>query len=86
MWTDFAGFQASLRRALAYDFEHAASCHGSVRCIDGGAKTTLAREFDWLLSLRTLEAIGLVANYVRRPPGMFFRLGKEMLAERRARD
>jgi hypothetical protein len=85
MWQDITAYQASLRRAFGYDFDHVASCHGSWRCVRDDARNKLARELDWLLALSRLQALGLLGDFVRRHPVVFWRLIKEQIAMRRAR-
>ena len=77
--------QASLRRAFRFEFEHAGSCHGAFRCIDGHAKHVFERELAWVLVTSKLGALGMLGRFVRDHPGTFYHLAKEALAERRTR-
>jgi hypothetical protein len=83
MWNDLGAFQASLRRALALEFDHAASCHGPWRAVDGRANERLRESLTWLLDLSKLGGLGLLGDFVRRHPGIFYRLVKEQLAQRK---
>jgi hypothetical protein len=81
MWNDLGRYQASLRRALALEFENVASCHGPWRSIEGRARDRLRENLGWVLELGKLGGVGLLGDFARRHPGMFFRLVKEQLAK-----
>jgi hypothetical protein len=82
MWTDIDLYRQSLQRALALDFDHVASCHGSWRALSGGAKDTLSQRLGWILDTNRVQALVWMGDFVRRHPGMFVRLIKEQLAAR----
>lgn len=77
MWHDIRAYQASVHRAFTLDFDHVASCHGSWRGIEGRA---LRKQLGWLLDLGRLDVLRHLGTFVRRHPGVFFRLAKEQLA------
>jgi hypothetical protein len=83
MWNDLGLYQASLRRALALDFDRIASCHGSFRSVEGRAKERLQESLSWLLALGKLGGLAHVGDFVRRHPGVFYRLVKEQIAARK---
>lgn len=70
---------------MSFEFEHVASCHGAFRCTAGNANHVLERELAWILATSKLGALGMLGRFARNHPGTFYRLGKEALAERRAR-
>jgi hypothetical protein len=84
MWSDIALYQASLRRALALDFDHLGSCHGSFRGIEGGAKEKLRERLGWLLELGRFGALRYLGDFVGRHPVVFYRFVKEQIAARKA--
>jgi hypothetical protein len=85
MWQDVRAYQESLRRALACDFEHVGSSHGPFRCTSNDGKEELRRALGFILDLSRFEALGLLFDFVRRHPGIFFRLVREQIAARKGR-
>jgi hypothetical protein len=72
-----------VKRALQLEFDHVASCHGPWRCIEGNARNELGERLDWFFELGRLGAVGHLGDFVRRHPGVFFRLVKEQVAAKR---
>jgi hypothetical protein len=50
--------------------------------IEGSARGELGQRFAWVLELDRLSAVGYLADFVRRHPGVFARLVKEQFAAR----
>lgn len=73
MWTDITAYQASLRRALDLGFDNLASSHGSWSAIRGNAAAVLQHELRWLLELSKLQTVGLVLNFVKQHPYVFWK-------------
>jgi len=80
MWQNLPSFQASLRRALEHDFDHAGSCHGPWHVLENDARAELGRSLAWLLELSPLQGLGHLGGFVRRHPGIFMRLVREQIA------
>lgn len=73
MWRDLPAYAASLRRAFALEFESVAYNHGSWRAIPSDGRQHLRSALGFITELKSLDALRLTFDFVRRHPGFTYR-------------
>ncbi|HEX6272005.1 MAG TPA: hypothetical protein VFZ53_03160 [Polyangiaceae bacterium] len=73
MWRDLRAFGASLARAFDLEFDTVAYNHGSWRAIPREGREQLRAALGFVTKLKTLDALRLTFDFVRRHPGFTYR-------------
>jgi hypothetical protein len=77
MWRDLVRYQAALKRAFAFEFEHVAYCHGAWRAIGERGSQRLQETLGWILELGKWDGLRLTLDFVRRHPRIVYRALKK---------
>jgi len=73
MWRDLRSFGASLARAFDLEFDTVAYNHGSWRAIPRDGRQQLRSALGFVTELKSLDALRLTFDFIRRHPGFVYR-------------